>query len=394
MLRGLCLIGWGCALSLAAAEPEQTISYLGGTTIPGTAEDLSGLTEILETGVPQNRLGAFGSAIDATTTPDEYLVLPDRGPNDGAASYRIRLHRMHISYSETDGVTARVLKTIFLTGRDGQPLSGHSQHFAPTSTAEPLRFDPEGIRVTPHGTYLISEEYGPSLMEFAADGTWLRSFSAPAGFTIQTPATAADAELPPHNTRGRQTNRGWEGLALTPDGKTAWVMLQSPLLQDHALNDDLKRVGRNIRLTSFDTATAKATGQHVYVLEDPSQGVNEILAASATTAIVLERDNKGGTAAKFKRLYRIDLTAATDVSQVNRLPKDTLPAYITPVRKTLLLDLLDDRWGLAESMPEKTEGLAWGPILPDGRRTLIVTSDNDFIAEQPSRIDLFAVPRD
>ena len=60
------------------------------------------------------------------------------------------------------------------------------------------------------------------------------------------------------------------------------------------------------------------------------------------------------------------------------------------MRKTLLLDLLDPRWGLAGSdMPEKVEGLALGPALPDGRVPLLVTSDNDFRDGQPTRIWVF-----
>jgi hypothetical protein len=42
-------------------------------------------------------------------------------------------------------------------------------------------------------------------------------------------------------------------------------------------------------------------------------------------------------------------------------------------------------------MPEKLEGLCFGPRLPDGRRTLIVTSDNDLKAEQASWFWVFAV---
>ena len=44
-------------------------------------------------------------------------------------------------------------------------------------------------------------------------------------------------------------------------------------------------------------------------------------------------------------------------------------------------------------MPEKIEGLAFGPDLEDGRRLLLVTSDNDFVSQNPSYIYAFAVPR-
>ena len=44
---------------------------------------------------------------------------------------------------------------------------------------------------------------------------------------------------------------------------------------------------------------------------------------------------------------------------------------MTAARKTLFLDMLSPQFGLAgSSFPEKIEGLAFGPDLPDGRRLL------------------------
>ena len=41
-------------------------------------------------------------------------------------------------------------------------------------------------------------------------------------------------------------------------------------------------------------------------------------------------------------------------------------------------------------MPEKIEGLSHGPRLADGRQTLVVASDNDFQADVPTLIWVFA----
>ncbi|HMO34772.1 MAG TPA: esterase-like activity of phytase family protein, partial [Gemmatales bacterium] len=81
-----------------------------------------------------------------------------------------------------------------------------------------------------------------------------------------------------------------------------------------------------------------------------------------------------------------------DVGQVESLPSDQLPAEIKPVQKKLLLDMLDTRFGLpVQDFPEKIEGLAFGPDLPDGRKLLIVTADNDFIETAPFRVYAFAI---
>jgi hypothetical protein len=70
-----------------------------------------------------------------------------------------------------------------------------------------------------------------------------------------------------------------------------------------------------------------------------------------------------------------------------------LPADITPVKKTLFIDLLDPTFNLAPTIPEKLEGLAWGPDLPDGRHLLYVISDNDLTPTLDTQLYAFAIPR-
>ncbi|MFL5328372.1 MAG: esterase-like activity of phytase family protein [Gemmataceae bacterium] len=71
-----------------------------------------------------------------------------------------------------------------------------------------------------------------------------------------------------------------------------------------------------------------------------------------------------------------------------------MPPEIKPAAKSLFIDLLDSRYQIAGSkVPEKFEGLAFGPDLPDGRRLLLVSVDNDFIATAPTRVYAFAVDR-
>src|SRR4051812_17286348 len=75
---------------LMSAPPAQAeIELLAIGTVPGTAIDKSNLTEILPEGTPHNRLGGFGSAI-AHIEGNRFLLLPDRGPKDGASTYQCR----------------------------------------------------------------------------------------------------------------------------------------------------------------------------------------------------------------------------------------------------------------------------------------------------------------
>src|SRR4051794_529988 len=155
--------------------------------------------------------------------------------------------------------------------------------------------------------------------------------------------------------------------------------MQNPLIQDGALDSANKRIGTNVRIVTIDVATG-ATHEYLYQLDSgANNGVNELVAVNDHQFLVIERDGKAGNAAAFKKVFEIDVSGATDVTNVV-LPATGTPAGVTPVTKAAFLDLLDASFGLKGSaFPEKIEGLAFGPDLADGRHTLIVTNDNDFL---------------
>lgn len=247
------------------------------------------------------------------------------------------------------------------------------------------------MRVGRGGELYVSDEYGPVVYEFDPSGARRRSLQVPSHYRAPKPGKSPGHELPPHATAGRQPNRGMEGLAISPDGTKLYAILQSPLIQDGALDAKNERVGVNCRILEVVIATGK-TREFVYGLDDPANGVCEIVAVNDRQFLVLERDSKAGRDATFKRLFLIDLAGATDVSRVAALPSRRVQAGVAPVTKTPFLDLLDPQFGIAgKACPEKFEGLAFGPDLPDGRRLLLVTADNDFIPDQPFRVYAFAV---
>lgn len=389
------------ALSHAAPPP---VEFIGSAFIEGDSRDKSRLYNALGGKIPHNRLGSFGSGIDFTGSDDLYIACDDRGPGDGAYDFRPRIQhfRIRIAPDAADGARVRVelVSTVLLRAESGSVMTGLLSGFDVTADAASwTRYDPEGIRIAPvalgvPGGFLISEEYGPAIDLFAADGTRLRRLPIPDAFRIQRPAADSQQELPPNNTRGRQANRGFEGLAVTPDGARALAILQSPLIQDGGLDHELNRVGRNIRVLELGL-TDGTTAQYVYPLENARDGVNEILAVDRSTMLVLERDGKGGREARRRGVFVADLAQATDVSPIAALPPRDLPTAIRPAKKRRLIDFMDPTFGLTEAvhggMPEKLEGLCFGPTLPDGRRTLIVTSDNDLKVEQASWFWVFAV---
>lgn len=393
---------FACAtVCLAAASVE----FLGRAAIPASAVDRSGLTNILPGDCPHNRLGGLGSGIAYTGKDHRYLLLPDRGPVDGGAAYRCRVQAFDIVVDAAthsgERVKADLRETIMLTNEDGSALVGDQMMHADGDEMKAMRFDCEGLAVAGDGSFFVADEYAPCVDHFAADGRRIARMLAPAKFL--NPVSDADPkqEMPPHSNFGRQNNRGLEGLTLLPDGRRVMTILQNPLLQDGAMGDDGKRAGFNVRMLEMpvdEGASPRKCREFVYRLEAGNTGVSEILAINDHEFLVLERDNTLGADAKFRWVFRVDVTGATDVSDIERLPQGELPAAIVPVRKRLLLDFMDAKFDLAggdgSGMPEKIEGMTFGPQLADGRRLLIVTSDNDFSATNPTWVWAFAVKLD
>ena len=177
------------------------------------------------------------------------------------------------------------------------------------------RLDPEGVRLSrDRKSVFISDEYGPFVYQFdRATGKRLRAFALPSHFAIPNLYAQGATEIS-GNTAGRVTNKGMEGLAITPDGKTLVGFMQSPLIQDGGDG------GRANRIVTIDIATGAT---HAYVYDNFIAGLNktfnssEILALNATQFLVLERDGKGlgdGSKAVVKQIWSIDVAGADDVS--------------------------------------------------------------------------------
>jgi hypothetical protein len=105
---------------------------------------------------------------------------------------------------------------------------------------------------------------------------------------------------------------------------------------------------------------------------------------------VLERDNRGigvddpaGTGVVgSKRIYQIDISDATDVTDVI-LPAEVLPANVIAVSKSqAFIDLAANTVLPNGKIAEKWEGLAIGPRLKDGARAILAGNDNDYSVTQ------------
>jgi hypothetical protein len=315
----------------------------------------------------------------------------------------------------------------YFTGRsDGFAFDASKPAVFPNLSNNPsnARLDPESIKVSNDGRFVfISDEYGPYVYEFVrATGERIRSFRLPDSFAVipntttssETGNTGSDTQNV-NNARllGRVANKGAEGLAITPDGRTLAVALQSALIQDGGTGPN----GAFTRIVTIDIASGAVKAQYAYPLFATKPGkfttISELLAVNDHQFLVDERDGKGfegGGAASYKMLNLVDIQApgVADVSgNLSFLTNN--PANVA-LRKVAFLDIVavSKAHGLDPSvdLPAKLEGITFGQdVVLDGttKHTLYLSSDNDFLAsfvldddlpahvfDNPSKIFVFA----
>jgi len=424
---GLALLAFTLGVFTAPYSQGQTLPLLAVGTLDqsraGSFADLSGLTYTLENGVPANSLGGFGSAI-CYASGNTFLALPDRGPNavpydsniDDTASYINRFHTVTMDLEpNTTGTGLPFILTPTLRATtllwsltplvygagdsivgSGAPkpnnflvhfFTGRSDNFDPNhNSGDPndARLDSEGMRLSNDGLRVyISDEYGPYVYEFDRFlGVRLRSFQLPSSFYVTNLSSMGAVEIS-GNTSGRVANKGMEGLAITPDGRTLVGIIQNALIQD--ANAGATKL---LRIVTIDIPSGKVTHQYGYLLTTGS-GVSEIAALNNHEFLVDERDGTGreanvppgnSTKAKVKQLFKIDLDGAVDVSAM-----DGPTAAANAVPKTLFLDIVKSlsATGIAlDEIPSKIEGVAFGPDVQEETttlHTLWIANDNDFV---------------
>ena len=355
--------------SLAASGAARaSVDLIAIAIIDGGLYDLATQTAApLENGVPGNLLGGIGSGL-AYAGGTTFLALPDRGPNavpyaadvDDTVSYIARFQTLNLNLSPTPSefegkelpftLTPTLCATTLLSSPtalvygsgvglftdDDQPLgsgvpalnavnhtnyfTGRSDNFDPgqlSTYPKDARIDPESIRVSRDGAHVfVSDEYGPYVYEFNREtGKRTRFFTLPDNLAIDVLSPRKDVEIA-SNTVGRTTNKGMEGLAITPDGKLLVGIMQANLEQDKK---------KSLRIVTIDTRTGE-THEYAYKLTDGS-GVSEIVAINDHQFLMDERDGTGmadtplltdtASAAEVKKLFLIDLDGAQDVTSLS-----------------------------------------------------------------------------
>ncbi|MFF7985990.1 esterase-like activity of phytase family protein [Streptomyces sp. NPDC007901] len=330
-------------------------------------------------------VGGLSAVSYDAKTGTYYLISDDRSQTGPA-----RLYTAHIDFAHG------ALKDVELTGTHPW-LRPDGTTFPPTSTATPtVAPDPEGIAVDPRDGSLAWTSEGERIVP--SDGPallgdpWIRRATTTGAYRGQLP-------IPPQlhmNSQefGPRKNQTLEGVTFTPDGRRIVTAMEDPLYQDG--DDPTPEHGALTRITVHDARTGLPLAQYAYPLEPlfatpptgstDTNGVSDIVALGHDRFLILERASIYSDNNWMTRIYLADLHGATDVLGRDSLT-DTSAQPVQRIRKTLVTDLSDVP-GLTRV--DNVEGITLGPRLPDGRRTVVLVSDDNFAARQVTQFITFA----
>lgn len=369
----LCGVAAAVQTALAAGPADNDrrevsgIEFLGQVTLPtGT---LFGGTEVG---------GLSGIAYDAARDV-YYAISDDRSQLAPARFYTLSIDLEDGALNDGDVAFQNVTT---LRDESGNPFPA-------------LSLDPEAIALSPDDTLFISSEgdanagIAPFVNEFSLSGQQLNALPVPLAY------------LPVPDVSGIRNNLAFESLTIPPDGLSLYTATENALLQDGPAAD--VGVVSQARVLRYDLITGLPAQEFVYITEpvaaEPipadqfrTNGLVELLATDNDGSfLALERSFSVGVG-NGVQIYQVRSQGALDVNGLFDLFNEDLnvPFEIDPpVQKRLLLDLAD--LGLTL---DNLEGLALGPVLPDGRRSLIVVSDNNFSSTQFTQFLAFALDFD
>jgi hypothetical protein len=385
-LRRLVGAGFGVAMAvvvtagIVAAAPAESADQAhqagrGDVRLLGERIVSKGLAV---DGMPVGEL----SGIDYDARNDLWYFLSDDSEEAPARFYTADLGLDADGLSRVRFLTAtRILRT------DGTPFPPLARRDSEVADPEAIRFDPRSRTLywSSEGKRDVPTDGSPAALvdpwvrQMTPAGRHLREFGQPSLFTMST------------RERGPRRNAVFEGLTLTADRRELVTSLEGPLYDDGPL--PTPTTGAVSRLTWYDRRGGRPVRQVAYPIDpipavpDPptagaDNGVVELLPIDRHRLLVLERAFISGVGNSI-RLYAIDVRGATDVLDDPSLADGDY----RPVRKRLVADLSD----LKLSHVDNVEGMAWGPRLPTGERTLVLVSDDNFNDSQVSQIIALAV---
>lgn len=405
--------------------------FAQGSPLPYTVLDATHINAAYPEQKLEIRGGGYGSDAAAhPTNANQFYALTDRGPNadfDGIAGkgkqFLVPNYTPSIGLFElqADGKIVKV-KELLLKDRQGNPISGLPNPKALGGTNEvpydidgqpmtvnpnlpfdavtnPIKtdingLDPEGLAALQDGSFWVSDEYGPHLVHYDANGLEIARINAFASDERNNVIiNGKQILLPPEFTK-RRANRGMEALTMTPDQTTLVGIMESSM--DNP--DKSGRLSSLVRIVAINLVSGQIA-QYLYRLDKAEHVTSGIVALSNHEFYLIEHDRKFPLQDKSaqKLIYKIDIAQATDIETIlndeNVKQDETLGLLVNgqtleqliaadeknwqmleeiniiPVKKTLVVDVL----ATLDYPHDKLEGL-W--LRKDGSLGLL--NDDDF----------------
>jgi len=411
--------------------------FAQGSPLPYTVLDATHINAAYPEQKVEIRGGGYGSDAAAhPTNANQFYALTDRGPNadfDGIAGkgkqFLVPNYTPSIGLFELQaGGKIIKVKELLLKDRQGNPISGLPNPKALGGTNEvpydvngqpmtvnpnlpfdavtnPIKtdingLDPEGLAALQDGSFWVSDEYGPHLVHYDANGIEIARINAFANDERNNviingkQVLVRKQVLVPTEFTKRRANRGMEALTMTPDQTTLVGIMESSM--DNP--DKSGRLSSLVRMVTINLVSGQIA-QYLYRLDKAEYVTSGIAALSSHEFYLIEHDRKFPLQDKSaqKLIYKIDIAQATDIETIlndeNVKQDETLGLLvngqtleqliavdeknwqmleninITPVKKALVVDVL----ATLDYPHDKLEGL-W--LRQDGSLGLL--NDDDF----------------
>ena len=234
---------------------------------PGDAAELYGLSHL-----------APLAALDGA----KIMPLPEVGP--ALARFRLEgdvvLLEAVMPLHCPDGTPLSGLPPPRIAGAETEPMFGLDGTALPTSVHGA---DSEGIAARHDGLFWIAEEYGPSLLLVEPGGTVIHRL-VPRGSADRFAGSAIPiiATLPPI-ALARKLNRGFEALALSPDGAVLYVAFQSPLAHPTRAAHE---AGDLVRIWALDAQSGDFMAEYAYPLDPADSFARDVDAGPVSASDV------------------------------------------------------------------------------------------------------------
>ncbi|WP_336943674.1 esterase-like activity of phytase family protein [Acinetobacter modestus] len=237
---------------------------------------------------------------------DSYMAMADNGfgTQDNSADFLLRIYKIKADFRTKTKGTGQVTVQSFIQLRD--PNKRISFEIVNGNTADRLLtgadFDPESMQRAADGTYWIGDEFGPYLLHFSAQGILL---DAP--IPLPNPLNSTQELRSPQNQFNKaninyveplvQRSGGFEGMAISPDGKYLYPLLEKPLVNDAT---------GQLLISQFDLQKKAYTGQYYwFALNSKATNIGDFQLFNDKEGIIIERDASQNNLGGYKKLIRV-----------------------------------------------------------------------------------------